>query len=614
LYICRLFLNIEMEYYHLSQLVHQHALQFGDQEALKMRDKTTGIWSSVSWEDFSKKIIAVARSMCHTGVKPHANIGIYAQNMVECLYVDFGAFANRAVVVPMYATASIPQITYMIEEAEIQLLFVGEQQQYDNAWQVFQTSNFLKQIIILDNSVTKAPQDKTSMYFDYFSSPKNRSSQDMIAVDKRMKEARDEDVAHIIYTSGTTGEPKGAILTHNNYMEAFRLHDIRLSYLPQRFLSISFLPLAHVFEKAWSFYCLHLGCTVAVNLDPKEITTSIKEIKPEAMCGVPRFWEKVYAGVQEKIESSNFIARAIYHNAVNTGRKYNLDCLNNGKKPSPFLKWKYNLYSKTIYSKLKKVLGMERAAIFPCAGAMLSEKIVAFLRSVDIPLVYGYGLTETTATVSCFPPTDFELGTVGKVMPDLEVRIGEDNEIQIKGKTITSGYYKKPQETAAVFTEDGWFRTGDAGSLTEKNGIVLTDRIKDLYKTSNGKYIAPQQLEGRLLDDKYIEGAIIIGDQRKYVSALIIPAFDDLKKYASEQGIRFEDVQELCRNRTIIELYETRIKSMQNEFANYEQIKRFTLLPEPFTIDTGELTDTLKMRRLFIAEKYKDIIDKMYEE
>ena len=603
-----------MEYCHLSQLVHNHAREFGDQEALKVYDKVTEAWSSVSWEDFSNKIISVARSMCHSGIKPNSNIGVYSQNMGECLYVDFGAFANRAIAVPMYATASVPQITYMIEEAEIQLLFVGEQQQYDRAWQVFQTSSFLKQIVIFDKSVTKSPMDKTSIYFDFFISPKNRSSQDMIAVEKRMKEAQKDDIAHIIYTSGTSGEPKGVVLTHSNYMEVFRLHDIRLSYLPQRFLSISFLPMAHIFEKAWSIYCLHRGCTVAVNLDPKEITTSIKEIKPEAMCSVPRFWEKVYAGVQEKIENSNFIAKAIYKNAVSTGEKYNLNYINKGKKPSLLLKWKYSLYSKTVYSILKKVLGIERGLIFPCAGAMLSENIITFLRSVDIPLVYGYGLTETTATVSCFPPDDFEMETVGKVMPDIDVRIGEDNEIQVKGKSVMICYYKKPEQTAAAFTEDGWFRTGDAGSLTGKNGIILTERIKDLYKTSNGKYVSPQQLETWLINDKYIDGAIIIGDQRKFVSALIIPAYDELKNYASEQGIQFENMQDLCKNKSIIELYNARIGAMQNEFANYEQIKRFTLLPEPFSIDTGELTNTLKMKRLYIAEKYKDIIDKMYEE
>jgi len=602
-----------MEYYHLSQLVHRQALQFKDQEALRTRDKTTGAWSSISWEDFSSKIMAVARSLCHSGVKPQSNIGVFSQNMVECFYVDFGAFANRAAVVPMYATASVPQVMYMVEEAEIQLLFVGEQQQYDKAWQVFQTSNFLKQIIIFDNNVVKSPLDKTSVYFDYFSSPKNRSSQDTISVEKRMKEVKDEDIAHIIYTSGTTGEPKGVILTQANYIQALKIHDVRMSYLPQRFLSISFLPLAHIFEKAWVIYLLHRGCTLAVNLDPKEIQTIVKEIRPHAMCSVPRFWEKVYAGVQEKIENSNAFIKSIFLNAIEVGEKYNLEYINKGKNPPLSLKIKHAIYARTIFSMLKKVIGIERGVIFPCAGAMLSEKIIRFLRSVDIPLVYGYGLTETTATVSCYTPNNFELETVGKIMPEVEVRIGEDNEIQVKGKSISCGYYKKPKETAAAFIDDGWFRTGDAGSLTEQNGIILTERIKDLYKTSNAKYIAPQQLEGRLMDDKYIDSAIIIGDQRKYVTALIIPEYGELKKYASEQGIEYENMQELCNNTSIKELYESRISAMQHEFASYEQIKRFTLLPEPFSIDTGELTNTLKMKRLFIAEKYRELIDKMYE-
>ena len=605
-----------MEFCHLSQLVNQNSLLYADQAALTVKDSSTGKWIPVSWKDFSEKNTALACSMCHFGIKPQSNIGIYSQNMAECFYVDFGAFANRAIVVPMYPTASVPQIKYMIEEAEIQLMFVGEQQQYDKAWQALQTSNFLKQIVIFDKSVIKATEDKTSMYFDCFISPENHSSQDMVEVDKCMKEAKNEDIAHIIYTSGTSGEPKGVMLTHNNYLETFKVYNalLFLNQEPtQRYTSISFLPLAHVFEKATSFYALYLGDLLAINRDPKDIMTTVKEIRPESMCTVPRFWEKVYIGVQENIEKSNSITKAIFKNAIATGKKYNLDCIYKGKKPSLLLTWKYNFYSKLVFSKIKKAIGMERGIFFPCGGAMLSEKIITFLYSLGIPLAYGYGLTETTATVSFFPLTDFELGTVGNAILDLEVRIGEDNEIQVKGKTVMSGYYKKPQETAAAFTEDGWFRTGDAGRMTEKSGIILIERIKDLYKTSNGKYIAPQKLESLLLNDKYIENAIIIGDQRKYVTALINPAFEELEKFASEQGIQYENYKDLCNHPSIIELYETRIGVMQNEFANYEQIKKFTLLPELFSVETGELTDTLKMKRSFIAEKYKDVIDKMYD-
>jgi len=602
-----------MEYYHLSSIIHQQAKKFGHEEALKTRNDVTGVWESVSWLNFSKTVTTVAEALCHIGAKPQSNIGVYSSNRAECMYVDFGIFANRAAAVPMYATASIPQITYMIDEAEIEILFVGDQWQYDNAWQVLQESKYLQKIIIFDDNVQLAENDKASVYFKQFCSHKNRNSQDIISVEKRMKEARNDDTAHIIYTSGTTGEPKGVVLTHNNYIAALKMHDIRLDYLPQRFLSISFLPLAHVFEKAWSIYCLHRGCTLAICPDPREIQTHIKEVRPQAMCSVPRFWEKVYAGVQEKIEGSGFILRALFHRAIQIGKKHNLDYVNQGKKAPWLLRIEFVLYNMLIYNKLKRTIGIERGLIFPTAGSFLSETINVFLQSVNIPLIYGYGLTETTATVCCFPPIGFEIGTVGKIMPDTEVRIGDNNEIQVKGGGVMKEYYKKPKATAEVFTKDGFFRTGDAGCLTEKMGIVLTERIKDLYKTSNGKYIAPQQLETRLTSDKYIESAIVIGDQKKYVTALIIPAWDEIKAYAANRGIAFETEEDLCKNPKIIELFESRIQGMQNEFANYEQIKRFALLPESFTIQSGELTNTLKMKRLFIAEKYKDVIDSMYQ-
>ncbi|MDR1527956.1 MAG: long-chain fatty acid--CoA ligase [Dysgonamonadaceae bacterium] len=602
-----------MEYYHLSRIIHQQAEKFGHEEAIKIRNHETRTWKSVSWIDFSKTIITVAEALCHIGAKPQTNIGIYSQNRAECLYVDFGIFANRAVSIPMYATASIPQISYMINEAEIGILFVGDQWQYDNAWETLQGNNCLKQLIIFDKKVKLAGNDKNSLYFDDFCSHKNRNSQDIISVEKRMKSANDDDTAQIIYTSGTTGEPKGVVLTHANYKAIFKMHDIRLDYLPQRYLSICFLPMAHIFEKAWSIYCLHRGCTLAICSDPKEIQTYVKEVKPQAMCSVPRFWEKVYAGAQEKIEHSNFILQTLFHHAIKVGKKHNLDYVNQGKKVPWGLRIQFKFYNQIIYNKLKKVVGIERGLIFPTAGSLLSNTINVFLQSVNIPIIYGYGLTETTATVSCFPSVGFEIGTVGKVMPDTEVRIGNNNEIQVKGGGVMKEYYKKPEATAEVFTEDGFFRTGDAGYLTEKMGIVLTERIKDLYKTSNGKYIAPQQLETRLTNDKYIDAAIIIGDQKKYVTALIIPDWNEIKTYAKTSDIAFETEEDLCKNPNIIELYGGRIQAMQNEFANYEQIKRFALLPEPFTIQTGELTNTLKMKRSFIAEKYKDVIDRMYE-
>ena len=601
-----------MDYSHLSQLISRQAKKYGEEEVLRIRNNESQTWTPICWNEFEQKTSILAQAICHFGIKPQECIGVYSQNMAEGLYIDFAAFSNRAITVPMYATASVPQIGYIIEEAEIRLLFAGEQAQYDRARLAQKESRFLKKIVILDPKVQKEEDDSTSVYFESFCSIKNRTSQDIISIDKRTDSAQADDIAHLIYTSGTTGEPKGVILTHRNYLEVFRIHDIRLNYLPPRFSSISFLPMAHVFEKTWSLFCLYRGCNIAINLDPREIQNNIKEVRPEAMCSVPRFWEKVYAGVQERINESGSLLKAIFRNAISTGRKHNLEYINKGKKPPIFLSLRYKFYNKTVYSMLKKVVGIENGLIFPCAGAYLSDKITEFMRSVNIPLVIGYGLTETTATVSCFPPKGYEIGTVGKVMPDVEVKIGENDEILVKGATVTPGYFKKPQATKDAFTADGWFRTGDAGSLTGNNGIVLKERIKDLYKTSNGKYIAPQQLEGRLMDDSLIEGAIVIGDQRKYVTALIIPDFNELRKYAKTYCIPFRDTDELIADREVVELYRTHISSIQNEFASFEQIKRFTLLPEPFSIEGGELTNTLKMKRAFIANKYKDHIEKMY--
>ncbi len=602
-----------MKYRFLSEIVHLKAKEFGDKDALKIRDKQTKTWSSVSWKAFSDKIKYTACALCRYGINPQDRVGIYAQNFAECFYIDFAVFSNQVISVPMYATSSIPQISYIIDEAEITLLFVGEQLQYDNARVVQKNSRFLKQLVLIDKNIRKSKNDTTSVYFDEFIDHNQISEKELDQVEERSSKIEDSDIVHIIYTSGTTGEPKGVMLTQENYLTALKIHDLRLHYLPEGFVSMCFLPLTHIFEKAWSILCLHWGCTLAINQDPKEIRTTMKEVLPEAMCSVPRFWEKVYAGVQEKIENLNFILKWVFSDAVRTGRRHNLDYRNKGRKAPWMLRQKFGFYNKTIFKLIKKEVGLERGLVYPCAGAALSDEINTFIQSINIPLVYGYGLTETTATVSCFTQTGFKIGTIGKVMPEEEVRIGENNEIQVRGGNVTKGYYKKPTETANAFTDDGWFRTGDAGTLNDNNELTITERIKDLYKTANGKYIAPQQLETRLAGDKYIDTAAIIGDQRKYVTALIVPDFNELEKYAEKHLITYDSMEDLCNNQLIHALFKLRIDGMQNEFANYEQIKRFYILPEPFSIESGELTDTLKMKRTFIEKKYKDIIDSLYQ-
>ena len=550
--------------------------------------------------------------MAECGIKVLENIGVYSENMPQCLYTDFGAYGNRVVSIPMYATNSPGQIEYIINDAKIRTLFVGEQLQYNNAFKVQKDSKYLERLVVFDPAVKMNPEDKTSIYFDDFLRlGDNAHAESTVKI--RMTEAVPEDLATIIYTSGTTGESKGVMLPHSCYLEAMRIHDVRLPLVTDKDLSMSFLPMTHIFEKAWCYYCLHKGVTIAINQDPKMIQKTLPEVHPTLMCNVPRFWEKVYAGVHEKINSASPAMKKIFLDAIETGRKYNLEYKNKGIPAPCGLKLKFQFYNKTVFTLLKRVLGIERGRFFPVAGAPLSDTVNEFLQSVNIPIAYGYGLSETTATVCFYPEIGFQFGSIGEVMPGVQVKIDPgNNEILVKGKTVMSGYYNKPEETKKAFTEDGFFRTGDAGRL-EGNTLFFTERIKDLYKTSNGKYIAPQAIEMVMSGDNYIEQIAVIGDQRKFVSALIVPAYPLLEKYAGEKGISFESREELVKNKDIIRFIEARVEEHQKNLASYEKIKRFTLLPEPFMMGC-ELTDTLKLRRPVVLQKYATEIEAMYEE
>ncbi|EKU90623.1 hypothetical protein HMPREF9447_02041 [Bacteroides oleiciplenus YIT 12058] len=597
---------------HLSVLVHRRAEKYGDKVALKYRDYETSQWIPITWNQFSQTVRQVANALVELGVQEEENIGIFSQNKPECLYADFGAFANRAVTIPLYATSSPAQAQYIINDAQIRYIFVGEQFQYDAAFSVFGFCQSLQQLIIFDRAVVRDPRDMTSIYFDEFlETGKGLPNNDI--VEERTSRASDDDLANILYTSGTTGEPKGVMLHHSNYIEAFRIHDIRLVDMTDQDISMNFLPLTHVFEKAWTYLCIYKGVQICINLRPVDIQTTIKEIRPTLMCSVPRFWEKVYAGVQEKIAQETGLKKAMMLDAIKVGKIHNIDYLRKGKTPPLMLHLKYKFYEKTVYALLKKTIGIENGNFFPTAGAAVPDEICEFVHSVGINMLVGYGLTESTATVSCFLNSGYEIGSVGTIMPDVEVKIGEENEILLRGKTITKGYYKKAEATAAAIDKDGWFHTGDAGYL-KGDQLYLTERIKDLFKTSNGKYVSPQALETKLAIDRYIDQIAIIADQRKFVSALIVPVYGYVKEYAKEKGIEYKDMEELLQHPKILGLFRARIDTLQQQFAHYEQVKRFTLLPEPFSMERGELTNTLKLKRPVVAKNYKELIDKMYEE
>lgn len=597
---------------YLSTLICRQAKKYGDRIALKYRNYETESWIPVSWNQFAAKVKNVSNALIALGTEVQENVGIFSQNMPECLYTDFGAFGSRVVTIPLYATSSEAQVHYILEDAGIRFLFVGEQYQYDVAYRVQNLCKSLKQIIIFDPKVKRSAADKNSIYFsDFLKLGEDGKYQE--EVDKRTSESGNGDLANILYTSGTTGESKGVMLHHSCYEAAFAAHDQRLKTLTEADVVMNFLPFTHIFERAWSYYCINKGCTLCVNLRPQDIQKTIKEIRPTAMCSVPRFWEKVYAGVQAKINETTGLKRGLMLDALKVGKEHNITYLMNGKTPPPLLHMKYKFYEKTIYSLLKKTLGIENGNFFPTAGAAIPLAVEEFVHSVGINMIAGYGLTETTATVSCCWLDSFRIGSVGRVMPGLEIKIGENNEILLRGETVTKGYYKKEAMTRQVLTEDGWFHTGDAGYL--KDGFLyLTERIKDLFKTSNGKYIAPQAIETKLVVDRYIDQISIIADQRKFVSALIVPEYEQVKKYAEAHHIAYTDMKDLLQKQEIIDLFRLRIDTLQQEFAHYEQVKRFTLLLEPFSMERGELTNTLKIKRPVLMKNYAAEIEKMYEE
>lgn len=598
---------------HLSVLVHDQAKKYGNREALIYRDFGSKTWKSYSWNEFSDKVKVVSNALLNIGVKPQENIGIFSQNSVQYIFSDFGAWGVRAVTIPFYATSSEQQIQFMINDAQIRFLFVGEQEQYDKAHRTLAHCPTLDRIIIFDKSVKINPNDPNAIYFDDFLKlGENYPRQS--EVEALYKAANYEDLANILYTSGTTGDSKGVMLSHLQYHAALEAND-RAVHVTEKDRIMNFLPYAHIFEKGWTLLCISEGATLIVNTDPREVQQSMRETHPTCMCAVPRFWEKVYAGVQEQIDRANPVQRKLFKHALAVGRKHNIEYLSRGKRPPLSLHLEYEMYNKTVFNLVRHELGLEHSNFFPTAGATVSSHVEEFVHSIGLAMVVGYGLTESLATVSCdrVGEQPYTIGSVGRPIHNIQVKISDEGEICLKGDTITKGYYNRPDITAQSFDEEGFFKTGDSGYMKDGE-LFLKDRIKDLFKTSNGKYIAPQMIEAKLLVDKFIDQIVIIADQRKFVSALIIPEYKALEEYAKANGIDYSSREELCASDKIHAMMMERIDTLQQQLAHYEQIKRFTLLPKPFTMESGELTNTLKMRRKVINEHYKKEIENMYAE
>ena len=597
---------------HLSVLIHDLANKYGDKTALTFKKFGSDKWQSVSWNQFSLRVKQVSNALLNIGAKPHDKIAVFSQNCVHYLYTDFGAYGIKVCSIPFYATSSEQQIQYMINDGQVRFLFVGEQDQYDKAHRVFALWPSLERIIIFDSSVRSSTHDPAALYFkDFIKLGENLPRQ--TEVEALYQSASMDDMANILYTSGTTGDSKGVMLTYGQYDAALRAND-EVVPVSEKDRVINFLPFTHIFERGWAYLCLSEGAQLIINTYPHEIQESMRQVHPTCMCSVPRFWEKVYIAVKAKMDEAGSVQKKLFYHALAVGRKRNIEYIANGKRPPLTLELEYKIINKTILSMVRKQLGLEHPNIFPTAGAYVSPEVEEFVLSVGIGMVVGYGLTESLATVSCVHlDKKFTIGSVGRPISSIQIKIGEDNEILLKGPTITKGYYHRDTTNAKVFDEEGYFRTGDAGYMKDEE-LFLTERIKDLFKTSNGKYIAPQQVESLLLVDKFIDQVAVIADQRKFVSALIVPEFRLVEDWAREHHIAFSSREDLCANEQVKKMLQERINTLQQQLAYYEQIKRITLLPHHFSMESGELTNTLKIRRPIINKNYQAEIDKMYEE
>lgn len=590
---------------HLALMVRSRAAKYGASK-IAVRHKPHGEWLAYTWADFGGMIDACAKGLLALGVAEFEHVGIFSDNSVWWAVADYATFTVRACSVPIYGTNSAAETAYIVDHAEIKVLFVGNQVQYDKAMTILGSSPSLQKIVILDPKV-QAKEHPYVIKFEDFLAMGKSAGQDA-KLNERTNRLQSDDLSTLIYTSGTTGTPKGVMLTHENWFAMLFGTGYHIHVVPDD-VNLAFLPLSHVFERAWSYFILCNDAQVDYCHDTKALTNFLVESRPHYMCSVPRLWEKVHATVLEGIDHSPGLKKKLFWWAIETGGKFQY-LKKEGKKIPGGLAFKHRLAEKLVLHKIRDLFG-GRSKVFNCGGSAFSGEISEFFFKAGIFLLQGYGMTECFV-ISVSNPERNKFGTCGPVVPLMEVRVSPEGEIQAKGPSMTQGYYNDPDQTKELFTADGWIKTGDQGYIDKDGFIVITDRIKDMFKTSGGKYIAPQQIETLLKEDFYIENAAVVGDGKQYVSALIVPSFEALKAWAHHKGIRYSSMEELLSLPAVHKKYQDRIDRQTVNLGQVEKVKKFTLLANDFTQETGELTPTLKVKRKAIKEKYQKEIEAMY--
>ncbi len=591
-----------MSQHFVSQIL-ERIEKYQDKTALKSKTKTG--WNRISWAQMGQQIEGLANNLLSRGLELQAKVGIWSNNLPEWTIADLALQQCRAVSVPIYPSSTSSQAEYIINDASINCMFIGDKAELKVALPLLDKCESLQYLIVLTPTV-KLPDDaRVIAYADMLAFGEDAPSRKELA--QRIQSAKKDDLATLIYTSGTTGEPKGVMLDYDNIQSALAAN-ARETRLEEDDVSLAFLPLSHVFERIWTYNALVWGAENTYLKDPARIQKAMADTKPTVMCAVPRLYEKIHTTMINKVENAPAQRRALFNWSVKVGKRHFL-AKQKGGFISPLLRLQHAIADKLVFTKLRAVFG-GNARFFPCSGAKLDDEVNLFFQSIGIHLKYGYGMTETVATVSCYSK-QFQLGSIGSILPGIEVKLGHENEIMIKGPTVMRGYYNKPEETADTFDGE-WLKTGDAGAIDEHGYLYITDRLKDLMKTECGKYIAPQLVEGTLGRDRFIEQVAVFADARKYASALIVPAQEALEEYANSINLKYESYVDLLKHSKIVELFDERVKEMQQELAKFEQVKKFKLMAAPFTNEKGELTPTLKLKRKVIQQRHSSLIESMY--
>ena len=596
----------------VPKLFKANSQKFG--KKIAMRHKNYGLWDEVSWSDYYKNAHQLASGLLELGVGKGDFVGILGENCPEWLYIDMATQMLGGTTVGIYTTNAWEQVQYVVDHAGCKILFAENEEQVDKWLRFRKDSTHLEKVIYWDDKGLNEIEDVQLLrYEDIVKDGADKLSQNASAIEALSDQVHKDDTAILVYTSGTTGRPKGAMLTNRNLIwaaAAFAAIDDGKNMRPTEEI-MSFLPLCHIFERTFSVYLhIYMGYTINFVESIATVAQNLREIHPTVGYAVPRIWEKFYSQIYIRMEDADWLNRKVYKMALSISQKY-LDKKDAGKTPGPFLSLGNMIFQRGVFYYLKERLGMEKMRYAFSGAAPISPEILKFYRQIGLTLVEGYGMTETSALITFSSPNDFKFGTVGKAYPDSELKLSDEGEILSKHDGVFKGYYKDAEATANTII-DGWMHTGDIGEIDEEGFVKIVDRKKDIIITAAGKNIAPQYIENKLKFSPFINDAIVIGDKRKYLSAIIVLDEENINKFAQDNKVQYSTYADLAENGEIRGLIDKEVNAVNKVLARVQNIRKYTILNKRLYQEDGEMTPTMKVKRNYINSTYSELIESMY--